>query len=182
MKQCSNCKVEQPDGAFYKRADRLGALHSWCIKCMIELRRSRNPEIAEYQRKHRAGRDEEAKKADKDYQLWYKFNITLDDYNALLEEQGGVCAVCKKPPTKDNSRGTLAVDHDHLTGTYRGLLCTNCNTGIGSFFDDPTLLENAAEYLKEYRALVISILEQKSKVEKIQTELVASMLDEIEKL
>jgi hypothetical protein len=153
---------------------------------MMDLRRARNPEIAEYQRKHRAGRDIEAKNADKDYQLRYKFNITLDDYNVLLEEQGGVCAVCKKPPgvvgTGNNSRGTLAVDHDHTAGTYRGLLCTNCNTGIGSFFDDPVLLENAAAYLKEHRDLVASILSQKAKTEIIQTELVANMLDEIEKL
>lgn len=58
-----------------------------------------------------------------------KFDITLEEYNTMLTEQDGVCAICKAPP--DTRWKRLAVDHDHLTGKIRGLLCMTCNTMLG---------------------------------------------------
>lgn len=58
---------------------------------------------------------------------------------ALLEAEGGHCAICFQPAT--------AVDHDHHTGKVRGLLCKHCNVGLGMFADDPERLENAILYL-----------------------------------
>jgi len=55
------------------------------------------------------------------------FNITPDEYDLILEYQGGVCAICKRPP-KPGKR--LAVDHDHQTGYVRGLLCYPCNKRV----------------------------------------------------
>jgi hypothetical protein len=95
--------------------------------------------------------------------------ITLEEYNAILAEQGGCCAVCGQRPgsvgSGNRSKGTLAVDHCHTTRTFRGLLCTNCNLGIGSFFEEPKLLENAAAYLKAHRELIVKIRAQKSKIQ-----------------
>lgn len=72
------------------------------------------------------------------------YGITLQEYETLLEAQGGVCAICgKECVTFEN----LAVDHDHATGAVRGLLCNNCNHGIGKFKDDPALLKAAADYV-----------------------------------
>lgn len=174
-KVCVKCGLNKPRADYYSRGDGTVRVQAKCKQCCLLY----NAEIA---REYRKNNPEKMQ----NFELKRSHNITLDDYTVLLKEQGGVCAICKKPPgstgTGNKGKGTLAVDHDHLTGTYRGLLCTNCNLGVGSFFDDPVLLENAAAYLKEYRALVISILAQKSKVEIIQTELVVSMLDEIEKL
>lgn len=72
------------------------------------------------------------------------YGITLDDYNTMFEAQGGVCKICGG---KDKNGQALAVDHDHQTGKIRGLLCGNCNRGIGFFQDSPELLCQAAEYL-----------------------------------
>lgn len=55
--------------------------------------------------------------------------MTLEDYNAQLQRQGGVCAICGEKP-KNN---LLAVDHDHDTGAVRGLLCSPCNRHVGYF-------------------------------------------------
>jgi hypothetical protein len=80
------------------------------------------------------------------------YNITLEEYNAVLVEQGGVCAICgkseeiKNPSARD--RSSLAVDHCHETGKIRGLLCFKCNTGIGALGDSIQGLERALAYLR----------------------------------
>lgn len=92
----------------------------------------------------------------RDRKLRYKYNITLQEYDDLFEKQGGVCALCGKPETKMQKRkeggkvvlDSLNVDHDHITGKVRGLLCYRCNTGIGKLMDDPDLLRKAADYLE----------------------------------
>lgn len=72
------------------------------------------------------------------------FGIDLDDYNRILELQNNLCAICENSPL--NSR-RFNVDHCHKTGRVRGLLCDNCNLGIGKFKDDTTLLKYAISYL-----------------------------------
>lgn len=70
--------------------------------------------------------------------------LTLEQYETMLGQQSGGCAICGvgNPPT-------LAVDHNHKTGKIRGLLCAKCNTGLGGFRDDTSLLCRAIAYLKE---------------------------------
>jgi Recombination endonuclease VII len=77
---------------------------------------------------------------------WKKvgIDITDDDYDALFEAQGGLCAICRRP---GGSR-RLHVDHDHDTKYIRGLLCHKCNVGLGNFDDSVLLLETAIEYMK----------------------------------
>jgi hypothetical protein len=74
-----------------------------------------------------------------------------DEYQALLDKQRGQCAICGVREGHLSCRGRkcrLAIDHDHQTGAVRGLLCNNCNRGLGRFKDSVTLLEAAARYLK----------------------------------
>lgn len=77
------------------------------------------------------------------------YGITLKEYDHLLIAQNGVCAICRKAETKMHVDGsfTLSVDHDHVTGKVRGLLCSKCNTGLGCFSDDSLKLRAAADYL-----------------------------------
>jgi len=93
---------------------------------------------SDYTRKWRAEHPEEYKRRNKS---WYARNgrglhlkntygITAEDYNAMMERQGGVCAICGAPPSETRS---LNVDHDHETGAIRGLLCTLCNTHLEWF-------------------------------------------------
>ena len=70
--------------------------------------------------------------------------LTEDEYEAMLEAQGGVCAICKEKPK--GSR--LSVDHVHGTDQVRGLLCNLCNPALGLFKDNPDRLKRAIEYLE----------------------------------
>ena len=84
------------------------------------------------------------------YELKKKYGIGLNEYKTLFEKHGGVCAICGCVETQ-MIRGTtlsLAIDHCHETGRIRGLLCSQCNRGLGLFRDNPEHLERAAEYLR----------------------------------
>lgn len=82
------------------------------------------------------------------------FGITNDEYESMLASQKGLCAICHQPERIVNKRGVkrLAVDHDHVTGKVRQLLCNDCNTGVGLFKENPELLLSAVEYLKKHKA------------------------------
>jgi hypothetical protein len=79
-------------------------------------------------------------------ELRYLFGITLDDYNKLKENQNYKCAICGN---ERSEKKDFHVDHCHSTGKIRGLLCSNCNTGLGQFKDNIELLNKAISYLKE---------------------------------
>ena len=82
------------------------------------------------------------------YFLEYRYGITVDDYDRMLAEQGGSCAICRttKPGTKAK---VWSVDHCHESNVVRGLLCNRCNLGLGYFKDSTERLRRAADYLAE---------------------------------
>lgn len=69
--------------------------------------------------------------------------FTLAQLDEIYDKSNGKCAICGKVPGRRN----LALDHDHSTGKIRGLLCTQCNAGLGMFKDNKELLKKAIEYL-----------------------------------
>lgn len=77
------------------------------------------------------------------------YGLTPEAFDAIVEAQGGRCAIClgDDPGVK----GVWHVDHCHDTNAVRGLLCTNCNTGLGQFKDDPDVLRRAVDYLEKAR-------------------------------
>ena len=77
-----------------------------------------------------------------------QYGISIAQYDLLMQKQGGCCAICSgvNPDGKK-----LSVDHDHKTNRVRGLLCNNCNRGLGKFDDDPERLHAAINYLRESR-------------------------------
>lgn len=78
-----------------------------------------------------------------------RYGITLEDYETMLQEQGGSCAICKSLEPGDKNLN-FHVDHCHATNKVRGLLCNTCNLGLGYFHDSVEDLTNAIEYLKKY--------------------------------
>jgi hypothetical protein len=90
------------------------------------------------------------KSAKRAYDLKTKFKLTQIEYNAMLDGQDGVCAICGgvEKVKVNGVTQRLAVDHDHKSGEIRGLLCINCNTGLGRFKDSKDLLTKAIKYLK----------------------------------
>lgn len=101
--------------------------------------RKKNPERANaIATKYRAKKGRITKRA----QLLYKYGLSIEKYEALLETQNGFCAICNT-----SSHRSLVVDHCHLTQKVRGLLCHDCNLALGLLRDDPDRLRNAIAYL-----------------------------------
>lgn len=81
--------------------------------------------------------------------LRLRYKMTEDDYLALFIQHEGKCAICKTH--QDDLSKRLCIDHDHETGKIRGLLCHNCNTGIGNLRDSIALLTEATKYLIKHK-------------------------------
>jgi hypothetical protein len=87
-----------------------------------------------------------------------KYGLSIEEYEARVDGQGGLCKICRQPETRITRPNAkvplkftprLAVDHDHRTGKIRGLLCHKCNVGLGNFNDNKELLLAAYKYLLE---------------------------------
>lgn len=87
--------------------------------------------------------------------LRYKYGLTKEQYDEMFSWQNGVCAICKRPETAVMGKKVmeLAVDHCHTSGKIRGLLCSTCNTALGSFRDDIQVMESALKYLEHHNGV-----------------------------
>ena len=152
MRVCSLCEQSLPANIFYGTR---------CKPCRNEVVREQlysNPERLEKVRESYRGKynpdkyDFEAYRAN---HLKYNYGLTPEQYEKMLEEQNGTCAICKMPETwthkKTGKVASLSVDHDHETGKIRGLLCRDCNQSIGKFKDNAKLLYAAYEYLSIHK-------------------------------
>ena len=97
-----------------------------------------------YRRKKYHENPEPVREDNRRFRLKTRFGITIGEYEEILSGQKGVCGICYKPPGKRR----LAIDHNHKTGEIRGLLCYNCNRGLGWFKGGPGQLDSAAKYLR----------------------------------
>jgi hypothetical protein len=79
------------------------------------------------------------------YKIKKKYDITLEQYNEMVDAQQGKCKICGTH--QDELKKLLVIDHNHDTNIVRGLLCDKCNRGLGHFNDDVNLLSQAIEYL-----------------------------------
>ncbi len=131
MKKCKNCHDYEPGNG--------------CPTCRSEYYKKWSKEKGPgYHKNWRSENVGKVKTIQKRNQLKRKFGITLEQYNNMLEDQNHRCAVCKEIQTQK----MLAVDHCHITGRIRGLLCENCNRGIGLLKDSPSILQSAIFYLQ----------------------------------
>lgn len=89
-------------------------------------------------------------KSRKNTHLKYAYGFSLEGYNKLFEDQKGLCAICNQPERRKfkSKTGDLCVDHCHTTGKIRGLLCADCNNGLGKFKESFQVLERAIHYLR----------------------------------
>lgn len=123
-KRCWACGGWLPEEEFYRSSREADGLTGSCRSCYAQRARRSTCE---------------------------RYGLTEGEYDALLEQQGGVCAICRKPC----ERGCLSIDHDHRCcpgdrscgKCVRGLLCRRCNQGLGNFHDDQAALLAAVAYL-----------------------------------
>lgn len=78
----------------------------------------------------------------------HRYGIASQEYDEKYADQGGCCAICGA--RQSNIKRALAIDHNHMTGAVRDLLCGNCNRAIGLLRDSAELCLRAAEYLQRH--------------------------------
>lgn len=125
LKWCPDCEQIKPVDDFPRTTNASGR-HSNCKPCHI-------------------ARGNESKQrlygGNREYHLRRRYGVGEKEFQELLAEQGGVCAICRRPDPEH-------LDHDHRTGWVRGILCFNCNGGLGQFKDNPDVLARAITYLR----------------------------------
>lgn len=134
MKKCSRCETEKPLSEFYSQARRgKRETVAACKECYVGINRKLKEDGVR-----------------RKFDLNDKYGMTPEDYDDMLLEQSNSCAICDTHISQAGGRGKfkLHVDHDHVTGAVRGLLCINCNTALGKFKDSEDLLLAAIQYLR----------------------------------
>ena len=126
LRRCPDCAQVLPLEAFPRSKNQAGGRGSYCKPCH-SFRSSQTRD-----RLYGGGRH---------YHLVARYGITAAQADAMVEEQGGLCAVCHERPAAH-------VDHDHTFGNVRGILCFTCNGGLGQFQDRADILRNAIDYLE----------------------------------
>lgn len=137
MKACSSCQELKYYTEFNKQKRTKDGLQSSCRSCQAKYNRS-----------------ERSRGVRRVYKLRYRYGLTPEKYQELLDAQGGVCKICKRI---DWSGKTLDVDHDHSCcpgeiscgKCIRGLLCRRCNTIIGQVEESASVLKSMIDYLEE---------------------------------
>jgi hypothetical protein len=167
MKACRLCGEVKPYQAFYAQVGMRDGYRNECKACFqaaAKAKRDADPELrAAAVRRAQKWRDEniarhnqtqrvrrqrpEVKQRDREGHLKRKYGMTLGEFDRLLEAQGGGCAICGRAPGEGRK---FDVDHDHVTGRVRRILCRPCNHALGLFKEDPALLLAAADYLWEH--------------------------------
>jgi len=161
-KTCSKCTRTLPLSEYRTQKTSPDGLRYECKDCQKQYMATWRSENRQRMRDHEARRratmseEEKARKRELDLARYHadpsvardkilrkKYGISQAEYDAMLEKQGGVCRICGGT----NGPRILHVDHHHGTGAVRGLLCTNCNTGLGMFQDNPNFLSQAMTYL-----------------------------------
>lgn len=140
--RCYVCKQYLPTTSFNRNA---AAKSGYCNRCRVCHKAYR---IAAYNK--RKSEDWASFAEERRWiNLLQNYKISRGEYEKLLEEQKGACAICRRKPYGKHKY--LYVDHDHDTGKVRGLLCNGCNTGLGGFREKPLHFRRAITYLKRFR-------------------------------
>jgi hypothetical protein len=128
MKQCTKCGEQKPLSEFCKSSFTKDSIQSYCKSCKRD----------DY-KKHKIKRLD--KKREK------RYGITRKQFDQKIIEQNGRCEICN---IIFNPNKNPCVDHNHVTLAVRGLLCSPCNTALGSFKDSIEIMQSAQEYIKKY--------------------------------
>lgn len=128
MKICTQCKTPKEEKEFNKRVRAASGLCPQCREC-----------------NKRYDRDNRERFKRKRQNQWYRrtYGCTIDEFEAIVANQKGLCAVCEKRMIEPH------LDHNHETGALRKALCHHCNVGLGHFNDNAELLRKAAKYLED---------------------------------
>lgn len=147
VKLCTTCGVEKELDQFFNSKTTKDGRSYRCKACDTLARKA-------YRAKHR----EFHLKAQRERNWRHKYNLEREDFEKMWEGQDGKCAICSVVLTNieidndpKNKSNTACVDHCHVTGQVRALLCARCNKGIGLFDDEAEKVRLAYEYLSSHK-------------------------------
>jgi ribosomal protein S14 len=141
-KQCQQCEQIKLVADFQRHWHSADGLRTRCKQCEADIHRK--PDRESIKRENR-------RQAVIRYRYRRTFGLTLEEYDALLVQQNGRCAICGTNQSILRKKAArFAIDHDHATGRIRSLLCSNCNLGLGAFCDDVSKLKSAIRYLEKW--------------------------------
>lgn len=152
MRKCLVCKEKKEVDEFYKSHKGENFTRaSYCKPCQSEFAREWREKNLEKLKHYKALRYKmfSNTKLRRNNKYLSRYGINLEQYEQMLHSQDGVCKICLHPC---RNRGTLSVDHCHLSGIVRGLLCDNCNNMLGRSGDSISILRRAADYLEFFEA------------------------------
>lgn len=181
LKTCSKCSEKLPITNFYRNSQSYDNHRPDCKKCLNSLqqlyynknsdtikervkkyRNKNSRKIKDYRKKYYLANKEKLKEQAKDRyfnrggkdnsrnaKLQKAYNISLDEYNTIFAEQGNCCAICRRQKCKTGK--SMAVDHCHVTGKIRGILCANCNRSLGVLGESIEILTNMISYLYKHK-------------------------------
>jgi hypothetical protein len=127
VRTCTGCRETKPLTEFFRDRSKKHGYQARCKPCTTSRTRA-YVKANDYDRK----RYWENRDSERERHLVRKYGVTFSDYQRILVEQGGKCAICGRP---EPANRMLDVDHDHATGDVRGLLCTSCNRVLGHAHD-----------------------------------------------
>lgn len=137
--KCSGCNIDKLATEFTRDRRRFTGYMAQCGDCSRESKRRNG-------RNYYHSNKEKLRPLMNWYRKKVEYGVTKEDYYRMLAAQGGCCAICKR---LENKNKLFHIDHNHKTGRVRGLLCKNCNNGIGMLGDSITIIKSAAMYLEE---------------------------------
>ena len=152
MIKCKKCLLEKPRTQFYKEKRTKRGYQARCIDCSKADARAvfeANPEP--YRERARA---QQADPLHRRIRTCKIYGLTLQDYDDLLEKQGGHCAMCPATTSGHNMTDDFCIDHNHITKKVRGLLCSSCNLLLGKAKADEgtNILLGALFYINKHNA------------------------------
>jgi hypothetical protein len=129
MKTCGGCGKTKPLSEFYRRGE--SGRQARCAECQVAKSKAwkeANPDRTRDQYKNK--------------NLMKLYGISLAEYNEMFEDQKGRCAICEE------HYPVLCVDHCHVTGRVRKLLCSCCNASLGQLRENERIVENLLNYIR----------------------------------
>jgi hypothetical protein len=156
LKTCTKCNTAQEISQYPKHSGYKDGHSTWCRKCLrVQADSWRLNNIERYNAvcRKRSPRYYRRKANDK---FKDRYGITIEQYEQMSIDQNDRCAICNKHKD-DNLKSKLFVDHDHVSSIIRGLLCSDCNTGLGRFHDSIGLLTKTINYLKLAQDKILKI-------------------------
>jgi len=153
-KRCCTCKVWLPLEKFGRNKARPDGLQDYCAIChraAVKRYYDKTPGAKERAKAVSAAWNKANYERRKRIELRSKLKekgLTMEQYDEAIIRQEGGCGICGEKENRHTLQTRLVIDHDHVTGKFRGLLCHNCNVSLGLMRDNIELLERAIAYLK----------------------------------